>query len=98
MAASADVQLAGKIEVKLADIPEGKNITVKWQGKPLFIRHRSAKEIEQEQAVDLSSLRDPQHDNDRVQNPQWLVCVGICTHLGGFIFLIKVPPVLGAVS
>ncbi len=82
LAASADVLALGQLEVKLSDIPEGKNATFKWRDKPLFIRHRTAEEIEREQAVDPTSLRDPQHDNDRVQRPEWLVVLGICTHLG----------------
>ncbi|KAH8866862.1 Cytochrome b-c1 complex subunit Rieske, mitochondrial [Schistosoma japonicum] len=69
-------------EVNLAAIPEGKNITVKWRNKPLFIRHRSAEEIARERAVPLTSLRDPQKDEDRVKEDKWLICVGVCTHLG----------------
>jgi len=80
--ASQDVLAMAKIEVKLGDIPEGKNMTFKWRGKPLFIRHRTAAEIATEAAVDPATLRDPQHDNDRVQNPEWLVILGVCTHLG----------------
>ena len=83
MSASADVLALAKIEVNLADIPEGKNVTFKWRGKPLFVRHRTGEEIETEQAVDPSTLRDQQHDNDRVKNPEWLVLIGVCTHLGG---------------
>lgn len=82
MSASADVLAMAKIEIKLNDIPEGKSVTFKWRGKPLFIRHRTAKEIGQEQAVALSSLRDPQHDSERTQRPEWLVVLGVCTHLG----------------
>ncbi|ESO05480.1 hypothetical protein HELRODRAFT_77345 [Helobdella robusta] len=82
MSASADVLAVGKIEVKLDKIPEGKNVTFKWRGQPLFVRHRTAEEIETEQAVDLSSLRHQEHDNDRVKKPEWLVVLGICTHLG----------------
>ncbi|RZC38933.1 UCR TM, Rieske, and/or Ubiq-Cytc-red N domain containing protein [Asbolus verrucosus] len=82
MSASADVLALAKIEIKLAEIPEGKSVTFKWRGKPLFIRHRAADEIATEQAVPVSSLRDPQHDNDRVQRPEWLVVIGVCTHLG----------------
>ncbi|KAL1517632.1 hypothetical protein ABEB36_001370 [Hypothenemus hampei] len=82
MSASADVLALAKIEIKLADIPEGKSVTFKWRGKPLFIRHRSADEIAKEQAVAVSSLRDPQHDNERTQRPEWLVVLGVCTHLG----------------
>ncbi|ENN76693.1 cytochrome b-c1 complex subunit Rieske, mitochondrial isoform X2 [Dendroctonus ponderosae] len=82
MSASADVLALAKIEVKLGDIPEGKSVTFKWRGKPLFIRHRTADEIAAERAVPVESLRDPQHDNDRIQKPEWLVVLGVCTHLG----------------
>ncbi|KAL1457863.1 hypothetical protein WDU94_008051 [Cyamophila willieti] len=82
MGASADVLAMAKIEVKLADIPEGRNVTFKWRGKPLFIRHRLQSEIEKERSVVLSTLRDPQADEERVQNPKWLVLLGVCTHLG----------------
>ncbi|XP_043843763.1 cytochrome b-c1 complex subunit Rieske, mitochondrial [Dromiciops gliroides] len=82
MSASADVLAMSKIEIKLSDIPEGKNIALKWRGKPLFVRHRTQKEIDQESAVDLSQLRDPQHDSDRVKKPEWIILIGVCTHLG----------------
>ncbi|XP_012688609.1 cytochrome b-c1 complex subunit Rieske, mitochondrial-like [Clupea harengus] len=82
MSASADVLALSQIEIKLGDIPEGKNMTFKWRGKPLFVRHRTEKEIAAELAVDLSELRDPEHDKDRVQNPSWVIVLGVCTHLG----------------
>ncbi|XP_066254297.1 cytochrome b-c1 complex subunit Rieske, mitochondrial-like [Euwallacea similis] len=82
MSASADVLALAKIEIKLADIPEGKSVTFKWRGKPLFIRHRTADEISQEQGVAVGNLRDPQHDNERTKKPEWLVVLGVCTHLG----------------
>ncbi|XP_078400483.1 cytochrome b-c1 complex subunit Rieske, mitochondrial [Cetorhinus maximus] len=82
MSASADVLALSKIEVKLNEIPEGKNMTLKWRGKPLFIRHRSTKEIAIEQAVALTELRDPELDSDRVKDPQWMIVIGVCTHLG----------------
>jgi len=82
MSATADVLAMAKIEIKLGDIPEGKNVTFKWRGKPLFVRHRTQEEIETEAAVDVSTLRDPEHDTDRVKDPEWLVLLGICTHLG----------------
>jgi len=71
-------------EVDLAPIAEGQIVTVKWRGKPVFIFHRSKKEIEEARAVKLSDLPDPQPDADRVKpgKDQWLVLVGICTHLG----------------
>lgn len=82
MSASADVLALAKIEIKLGDIPEGKNVTFKWRGKPLFIRHRTPEEIATEQSVALATLRDPQHDNERTQDAKWLVVLGVCTHLG----------------
>lgn len=65
MSASADVLALAKIEIKLSDIPEGKSVTFKWRGKPLFIRHRTGQEIATEQAVPTSALRDPQQDHVR---------------------------------
>lgn len=82
MSASADVLAMSKIEIKLSDIPEGKNMAFKWRGKPLFVRHRTKKEIDQEAAVEVSQLRDPQHDLDRVKKPEWVILIGVCTHLG----------------
>ncbi|RLV91803.1 Cytochrome b-c1 complex subunit Rieske mitochondrial [Spathaspora sp. JA1] len=82
MAASADVLAMAKVEVKLGAIPEGKNVIIKWQGKPVFIRHRTPDEIEEANNVDISGFRDPQNDADRVKKPEWLVMLGICTHLG----------------
>jgi len=77
-----DVMAAAKIEIKLTDIPEGKNMVFKWRGKPIFVRHRTQQEIEKEASVDPATLRDPQTDSERVQEPKWLVLIGICTHLG----------------
>lgn len=82
MSATADVLALAKIEIKLADIPEGKNVTFKWRGKPLFVRHRTQEEIETEQNVDVTQLRHPETDAERVKKPEWLVILGICTHLG----------------
>jgi len=82
MSASADVLAMAKVEVELAAIPEGKNVVVKWRGKPVFIRHRTAAEIDEANAVNVASLRDPETDDQRVKNPEWLVMLGVCTHLG----------------
>lgn len=82
MSAAADVLAVSKIEINLNKIPEGKNMTFKWRGKPLFVRHRTEKEINTEAGVNLAELRDPQHDTDRVVNPKWVIVVGVCTHLG----------------
>ena len=80
--ASADVLAMAKIEVNLNDIPAGRNVVLKWRGKPLFVKHRTPEDIAREKAVDVASLRDPQADEDRVKNPEWLVVLGVCTHLG----------------
>ncbi|PBP23504.1 putative uv-damaged dna-binding protein [Diplocarpon rosae] len=82
MSASADVLAMAKVEVDLAAIPEGKNVIIKWRGKPVFIRHRTADEIKEAESVKVETLRDPQKDEDRVKRPEWLVMVGVCTHLG----------------
>ncbi|MFN3827101.1 MAG: ubiquinol-cytochrome c reductase iron-sulfur subunit [Micavibrio sp.] len=79
---AADTLAMSTTEVDLGPIQEGQAITVKWRGKPVFIRNRTAKEIEDARAVDISSLRDKQSDQDRVQKDQWLVMLGVCTHLG----------------
>jgi len=80
--ASQDVLALAQIEVKLGDIPEGKNMTFKWRGKPLFIRHRTPEEIEECNAVDPATLRDPQADTERTKDQEWLIVLGVCTHLG----------------
>ncbi|KAK4244481.1 Rieske [2Fe-2S] iron-sulfur domain-containing protein [Corynascus novoguineensis] len=82
MSASADVLAMAKVEVDLNAIPEGKNVIIKWRGKPVFIRHRTPAEIEEANSVNVASLRDPQADADRVKKPEWLVMLGVCTHLG----------------
>jgi ubiquinol-cytochrome c reductase iron-sulfur subunit len=82
MSASADVLALAKVEVGLGSIPEGKNVIIKWRGKPVFIRHRTADEIEEAKAVDIKSLRDPETDEARTKSPEWLVMLGVCTHLG----------------
>ena len=82
MAASADVLALAKVEVELASIPEGKNAIIKWRGKPVFIRHRTSDEIEEAKSTDWKTLRDPESDDSRVKKPEWLVMLGVCTHLG----------------
>lgn len=82
LSASADVLALAKIEVKLDAIPEGKSATFKWRNKPLFVRHRTQEEIDTELAVDISTLRHQEHDSERAQKPEWLILLGVCTHLG----------------
>lgn len=81
MSASADVLALAKAEVDMSAIPEGKNVTIKWRGKPVFIRHRTSSEIAEANEVNVTELRDPQQDAERVKNPSWLVMLGVCTHL-----------------
>jgi hypothetical protein len=75
MSASADVLAQAKVEVDLATIPEGKNVIIKWRGKPVFIRHRTADEIKEAEDTKWESLRDPQQDSERVKKPEWLTWV-----------------------
>ncbi|WOL16173.1 cytochrome b-c1 complex subunit Rieske-4, mitochondrial-like [Canna indica] len=82
MSASKDVLALASLEVDLSSIEPGSTVTVKWRGKPVFIRRRTEDDIQLANSVDISSLRDPQVDSDRVKNPEWLVVVGVCTHLG----------------
>jgi ubiquinol-cytochrome c reductase iron-sulfur subunit len=82
MSASAEVLALAFSEFDLSEIPEGKTITVKWRGKPVFIRHRTPEEIATEEAVPLEALRDQESDADRTLNPKYLVVLGICPHLG----------------
>ena len=79
---AADTLALSTTEVDLEPIAEGQSITVVWRGKPVFVRQRTAAEIKEAEAVALSDLPDPQADKDRVQKPQWLIMIGVCTHLG----------------
>ncbi len=81
---AADTLALSSTEVDLSPIQVGQSITVVWRGKPVFIRRRTDAEIETARNVDLDDLRDPQPDSDRVKSgeDQWLVLVGVCTHLG----------------
>lgn len=79
---SKDVLALASTELDLSSIEEGQSITAIWRGKPVFIRRRTAKEIVTAENTKLSDLKDPQADGDRVKKPEWLVLIGICTHLG----------------
>ena len=85
MSASADVLAMAKVEVDLNAIPEGKNVIIKWRGKPVFIRHLTEDEINEANSVSVASLRDPQADEDRVQKPEWLVMLGMPTLVSHYI-------------
>ncbi|MEM8826659.1 MAG: ubiquinol-cytochrome c reductase iron-sulfur subunit [Pseudomonadota bacterium] len=81
---SADVLALASVDVDLAPIAEGQGIKVSWRGKPVFIRHLTAAEIAEAEAVDASTLRDPQSFEERTieGHRQYLIQVGVCTHLG----------------
>lgn len=69
-------------EVDVSGIPVGEAKTVMWRGKPVFIKHRTPEEIEEARQVELADLPDKESDEDRVKKAEWLVVIGICTHLG----------------
>ena len=79
---AADTLALASTGVNLAPIQVGQRITVVWRGKPVFIDHRPEADIKAAQDVELSKLVDPEPDSARVQKPEWLVIVGVCTHLG----------------
>ena len=69
-------------EVDISGIERGQSVTVLWRGKPVFIKRRTEEEIQKARQVDLKELPDPEKDEDRAKNPEWLVMLGMCTHLG----------------
>jgi ubiquinol-cytochrome c reductase iron-sulfur subunit len=79
---AADTLALASIEVDVSKISEGQSITLKWRGKPIFIRHRTKLEIAEAAEVATGELRDPEDDSLRVQKPEYLVVLGVCTHLG----------------
>ena len=79
---SADVMALSSIEIDLSAIPVGETRTVLWRSKPVFVRHRPDAEIKEMRATFLKTLPDPQTDEQRTKDPNWLIVVGVCTHLG----------------
>ncbi|MFN3076219.1 MAG: ubiquinol-cytochrome c reductase iron-sulfur subunit [Alphaproteobacteria bacterium] len=79
---AADVLALSSSEVDLKPVAEGQSITITWRGKPVFIRHRTKEEIEAAAAVKSEELPQPEADSQRVKKPEWLIMVGVCTHLG----------------
>ena len=78
----SSVKALSTTEVDISQIQPGKSITVLWRGKPVFIKRRTQQEIKEAKEVALIELKDPAEDVNRVQKDEWLVLVGICTHLG----------------
>jgi ubiquinol-cytochrome c reductase iron-sulfur subunit len=81
---ASTIAAGAPIEVDLGPITEGQVIKVFWRGKPIFINHRTKKQIDEAEKVNVASLPDPQPDSARVKegHAQWQVLIGICTHLG----------------
>lgn len=79
---SRDVQAQATVDIKLSEVPEGEAKTFLWQGKPVFVWHRNAAQIAEAKAGDTTASIDPAKDADRVKKDQWLIVMGVCTHLG----------------
>lgn len=79
---AANVEAQATTIADLSDLEEGQGKTVMWQGKPVFIKHRSAAEIASVKKTNLADLSDPETDAQRVKNEKYLVVLGVCTHLG----------------
>ena len=78
----ASVKALASTEVDISGVEVGQSITVLWRGKPVFIRRRTSEEIAKAKDVSLKDLPHPESDEDRAKNPEWLVMLGVCTHLG----------------
>ncbi len=81
---SADTLALASIEFDVAKVEPGASVTIKWRGKPVFVRNRTPKEIAEAVADDKASMKDPQPDAARHKpgKPEYLILVGTCTHLG----------------
>lgn len=79
---ASTIAAGAPVELDVSAIGEGATVKVNWRGKIIFVTHRTKKEIEEARAVPLSALPDPQTDAQRVKKPEWLVVIGVCTHLG----------------
>ena len=77
-----DTLALGSTEVDISEIGVGEAITVKWRGKPIFIRHRTSSEINEANTTSMDELKHMATDESRVKDPKWLIVVGVCTHLG----------------
>jgi ubiquinol-cytochrome c reductase iron-sulfur subunit len=80
----ASVLALASIRFDVSPVVEGSSVTILWRGLPVFVRHRTAAEIEAARAVPLSDLKDPEPDEERVAegHDEWLIMVANCTHLG----------------
>jgi len=80
--ASADVLALASVEVDIDKVKPGETIAVKWRGKPVYIKRRTEEEIAKAREDDNADLRDREKDSVRCQKPEWLIVLGVCTHLG----------------
>ena len=78
----ASVKALASTEVDVSSVEPGQSITVLWRGKPVFIKRRTQEEIDKAREVDIKNLKHPEKDEDRAKNPEWLVMLGVCTHVG----------------
>ena len=78
----ASVKALASTEVDVSSLQPGQSVTVLWRGKPVFIKRRTENEINEARNVNISDLKHPEKDEDRARNPEWLVMLGVCTHLG----------------
>ena len=78
----ASVKALASTEVDISNVEKGQSITVLWRGKPVFIRRRTDEEIAKARDVNIDELKHPEKDEDRAKDPEWLVMLGVCTHLG----------------
>ena len=97
VSATADVLALASAEFDLSDIEVGKTVTVKWPGKPAFIRHRTAEEISAEAAVSMSHLRDQEADDERTLKSQWFIVLGFAPILVAFPSVEPVTIMVGSV-
>jgi len=79
---SADVLALSATEFDIGKVEVAQRIKVMWRGHPVFVAHRTPEEIKEAESVNVADLRDPQTDAQRVQKAEWLIVVGVCTHLG----------------
>ncbi|MAW01818.1 MAG: ubiquinol-cytochrome c reductase iron-sulfur subunit [Candidatus Pelagibacter sp.] len=78
----SSVKALSSIEVDISKIEKGKEITVMWRGKPVFIKRRTPEEVKSAESINIKDLKHPEDDKIRVKKSEWLVVIGICTHLG----------------
>lgn len=81
MSATADILALASAEFDIGNITEGSTLTVKWRGKPVFVKHRTAYEIAEAENTAMSLLPDPQPDKDRAPTPEWYGTVNACLQM-----------------